>query len=212
MEQMKKKRNRISMTAQQQRILLIELDRNAFPSKEYRDKLANDLGLEPKSIQIWFQNQRQRVRKSARMERQHQEYDQRQKSFTGVGGWTSWKPYPITGDKSCITAPPASPRLMYSGPDKSAELNALVDAAVEELARAMPSPALSAKSSVTASPTLSSKSVQKGNSLLRLIPVSMQKSPRFRFKEMVSSKEPSPKMRPLQPRSQPNSGFNGPEI
>ena len=53
----KAKRKRAS--ARQVEILRQAFAQNPFPSSETRRRLAEELGMTPRSVQIWFQNQRQ---------------------------------------------------------------------------------------------------------------------------------------------------------
>lgn len=57
-----KKRCRTVMTPAQSRILRKVLEQTAFPSTEIRENLAKILGMKPRTVQIWFQNQRQKSR------------------------------------------------------------------------------------------------------------------------------------------------------
>lgn len=57
-----KKRCRTVMTASQSRVLRKVLEQTAFPSTEIRENLAKLLGMKPRTVQIWFQNQRQKSR------------------------------------------------------------------------------------------------------------------------------------------------------
>ena len=57
-----KKRCRTVMTPSQSRVLRKVLDQTAFPSTEIRENLAKLLGMKPRTVQIWFQNQRQKSR------------------------------------------------------------------------------------------------------------------------------------------------------
>lgn len=57
-----KKRCRTVMTPNQSRILRKVLEQTAFPSTEIREGLAKMLGMKPRTVQIWFQNQRQKTR------------------------------------------------------------------------------------------------------------------------------------------------------
>ncbi len=59
-----KKRCRTIMTPYQSRVLRRVLDHTAFPSTEVREQLAKMLGMKPRTVQIWFQNQRQKWRQS----------------------------------------------------------------------------------------------------------------------------------------------------
>lgn len=57
-----KKRCRTVMTPSQSRVLRKVLEQTAFPSTEIRENLAKLLGMKPRTVQIWFQNQRQKSR------------------------------------------------------------------------------------------------------------------------------------------------------
>ena len=57
-----KKRCRTVMTSSQCRVLNKVLEQTAFPSTEIRENLAKILGMKPRTVQIWFQNQRQKSR------------------------------------------------------------------------------------------------------------------------------------------------------
>lgn len=57
-----KKRCRTVMTPSQSRVLKKVLEQTSFPSTELRESLAKMLGMKPRTVQIWFQNQRQKSR------------------------------------------------------------------------------------------------------------------------------------------------------
>ena len=57
-----RKRCRTVMTPHQSRMLRRVLEQTAFPSTEVRESLAKMLGMKPRTVQIWFQNQRQKSR------------------------------------------------------------------------------------------------------------------------------------------------------
>ena len=57
-----KKRCRTVMTPGQSRVLKKVLEQTSFPSTELRENLAKVLGMKPRTVQIWFQNQRQKSR------------------------------------------------------------------------------------------------------------------------------------------------------
>lgn len=57
-----KKRIRTVMTTLQSKTLRNAFKRNHFPSTDAREELARSLGMSARSVQIWFQNQRQQVR------------------------------------------------------------------------------------------------------------------------------------------------------
>lgn len=56
------RRRRNSLTPYQTKILQRVLDQTAFPTKTLREQLAKMLNLSTRSVQIWFQNQRQKAR------------------------------------------------------------------------------------------------------------------------------------------------------
>lgn len=67
------RKSRTTMTPDQSRALMSSFARDAFPSTSAREKLSKALGISPRSVQIWFQNQRQKARSSARaLHRQEQ--------------------------------------------------------------------------------------------------------------------------------------------
>lgn len=206
-QQNSKKRNRVSLTNVQQQTLSHALDINAFPDKEKRAQLAQQLGIEARTVQIWFQNQRQKVRKTARLKRldRHHQMQPKMMSPPMLMGWSGNSP-------TMIVAPAASPRLSYSGSDQSEELNALVDAAVEELARNFEqvSSAISGMQKESDSaPTIHSPAPRQPDEtpherLLKAIPLSLLRSPKFRPRPHKSANN-SPRLKTLQPRSQPNN-------
>ncbi len=51
---------RLRLTSRQLSLLQQTLKQTPYPSASTRDKLALELGMTPRSVQIWFQNQRQR--------------------------------------------------------------------------------------------------------------------------------------------------------
>lgn len=69
-----KKRIRTVMTSTQGKILRNYFNRNMFPSTETREELAKILGMRPRTIQIWFQNQRQKTKSRHSLEQQY--YDE----------------------------------------------------------------------------------------------------------------------------------------
>lgn len=57
-----RKRSRTIMSANQSRILRKVLETTSFPSTELRENLAKILGMKTRTVQIWFQNQRQKAK------------------------------------------------------------------------------------------------------------------------------------------------------
>lgn len=65
-------RTRTIMTPFQARILRRVLETTAFPTSDLRDNLAKILGMKARTIQIWFQNQRQKTRQRQKSREQQQ--------------------------------------------------------------------------------------------------------------------------------------------
>lgn len=223
-QQNNKKRSRVILSNAQQEVLSRVLDVEAFPSKEKRIQLAQQLGIEARTVQIWFQNQRQKVRKTARMRRLDRYHEQQQqRKMMASRMMMEWSAAAAAGSPNMpgVSGMMATPKLSYSGPDRSEELNALVDAAVDELTKNFSQVA----SAITGKPVETGKQVEsvsapttptpviapaKSNEtpqerLLKAIPLSLLRSPKFRPRQHKSANT-SPKLKTLQPRSQPNTG------
>jgi hypothetical protein len=56
------KKKRTIMTPSQSRTLIHYFEMNPFPSTELREELAGHLNIRARTVQIWFQNQRQKLR------------------------------------------------------------------------------------------------------------------------------------------------------
>lgn len=56
----KKAHNRWQISSEDKAFLEQEYERDRFPSPESKKRLSDALGVEPKKIQVWFQNRRQR--------------------------------------------------------------------------------------------------------------------------------------------------------
>lgn len=56
------KRTRTIMTPEQNNLLMKFFLIDPFPSTEVRKNLAKSLGIRPRTVQIWFQNQRQKTK------------------------------------------------------------------------------------------------------------------------------------------------------
>jgi hypothetical protein len=56
------------LTDYQQEVLENAYTQTSFPSSKIRDKLAEFLGIHSRTVQIWFQNRRQRMRQKSSVE------------------------------------------------------------------------------------------------------------------------------------------------
>lgn len=57
-----RKRTRTVMNRAQNEILTAVFNKDPFPSTEVRENLARSLRIKPRTVQIWFQNQRQKAK------------------------------------------------------------------------------------------------------------------------------------------------------
>lgn len=57
-----KKRNRTVLTRENKLYLEIYFEKNRFPSTTERTKIAKKMSVKPRTIQIWFQNARQKLK------------------------------------------------------------------------------------------------------------------------------------------------------
>lgn len=60
LKSVKKKRHRTILTTSQNNFLYSMFEKDAFPATEVREELARSIGVPQKTVQIWFQNQRQK--------------------------------------------------------------------------------------------------------------------------------------------------------
>ncbi|AFN83137.1 putative zinc finger domain-containing protein [Encephalitozoon romaleae SJ-2008] len=61
------KKPRTRMTGDQIKALMACFQDNPFPSTSTREELSRILSISPRTVQIWFQNQRQRIKNQMRM-------------------------------------------------------------------------------------------------------------------------------------------------
>lgn len=74
MENSDRRKSRLSITPEQHKVLLDNFAICAFPNSARRLKLAGILNISPRSIQIWFQNRRQKAKsEGVRVDEMHSE-------------------------------------------------------------------------------------------------------------------------------------------
>ncbi|KAJ2369676.1 hypothetical protein IW150_005094, partial [Coemansia sp. RSA 2607] len=66
---MSRRRTRTTLTPYQLRVLFRVWERTQYPSSDLRARLAANLMMTPRNVQIWFQNQRQKTKERAEMRR-----------------------------------------------------------------------------------------------------------------------------------------------
>ncbi|KAJ2690171.1 60S ribosomal protein L43 [Coemansia spiralis] len=64
-----RRRTRTTLTPYQLRVLFRVWERTQYPSSDLRFRLASNLMMTPRNVQIWFQNQRQKTKERAEMRR-----------------------------------------------------------------------------------------------------------------------------------------------
>lgn len=67
-----KKRTRTVMTSSQHKLLMEVFDTEQFPATDIREDLARRLRLPPRTLQIWFQNQRQKTKQGQYKKKNHE--------------------------------------------------------------------------------------------------------------------------------------------
>ncbi|MGH0154844.1 UNVERIFIED_CONTAM: hypothetical protein FKN15_048288 [Acipenser sinensis] len=70
------KRPRTILTTQQRRAFKASFDVSSKPCRKVRETLAADTGLSVRVVQVWFQNQRAKIKKLARRQQQQQQQQQ----------------------------------------------------------------------------------------------------------------------------------------
>lgn len=66
MEARPRKKSRTKVTAEQGVVLMKSFAHDRFPSTAAREELSRALEITPRSVQVWFQNQRQKTRNEAK--------------------------------------------------------------------------------------------------------------------------------------------------
>ncbi|XP_049908672.1 LIM homeobox transcription factor 1-beta-like [Epinephelus moara] len=73
------KRPRTILTTQQRRAFKASFEVSSKPCRKVRETLATETGLSVRVVQVWFQNQRAKIKKLARRQQQQQEQHKRQR-------------------------------------------------------------------------------------------------------------------------------------
>uniref|UniRef100_A0A8D3BUY2 LIM homeobox transcription factor 1, alpha n=1 Tax=Scophthalmus maximus TaxID=52904 RepID=A0A8D3BUY2_SCOMX len=91
LESKRPKRPRTILTTQQRRTFKASFEVSSKPCRKVRETLAAETGLSVRVVQVWFQNQRAKMKKLARRQQQQQEQQQTQEQHepTSCGGLPS---------------------------------------------------------------------------------------------------------------------------
>uniref|UniRef100_A0A667YG89 LIM homeobox transcription factor 1, alpha n=1 Tax=Myripristis murdjan TaxID=586833 RepID=A0A667YG89_9TELE len=90
LESKRPKRPRTILTTQQRRAFKASFEVSSKPCRKVRETLAAETGLSVRVVQVWFQNQRAKMKKLARrQQQQQQEQHQTQEQPPSCGGLTS---------------------------------------------------------------------------------------------------------------------------
>ncbi|XP_061761235.1 LIM homeobox transcription factor 1-beta [Nerophis ophidion] len=98
-EHKRSKRPRTILTTQQRRAFKASFEVSAKPCRKVRETLAAETGLTVRVVQVWFQNQRAKMKKIARRQQQQQQQQQEQEqldgsSSHGMDGMLGYAPLP----------------------------------------------------------------------------------------------------------------------
>jgi hypothetical protein len=135
-----KKRTRSVLSPHQHSILQREFAKEPFPSKVKREAMGKHIGCSQRTIQIWFQNQRQKNRQNGQVMKAVGPLATPNHPSRSVPLYTMPMVMSAKGmvfPKHFASNPP-SPSLSYKGNDTFEGLNALVDVAMAELVNITP--------------------------------------------------------------------------
>ncbi|MBN3310201.1 LMX1A factor, partial [Amia calva] len=82
-EHKRSKRPRTILTTQQRRAFKASFEVSSKPCRKVRETLAAETGLTVRVVQVWFQNQRAKMKKIARRQQQQQQQQQEQEQLGG---------------------------------------------------------------------------------------------------------------------------------
>uniref|UniRef100_A0A9R1SB11 LIM homeobox transcription factor 1-alpha n=2 Tax=Cyprinus carpio TaxID=7962 RepID=A0A9R1SB11_CYPCA len=83
-EHKRSKRPRTILTTQQRRAFKASFEVSSKPCRKVRETLAAETGLTVRVVQVWFQNQRAKIKKIARRQQQQQQQQQEQEQMGGT--------------------------------------------------------------------------------------------------------------------------------
>ncbi|XP_038001035.1 LIM homeobox transcription factor 1-alpha isoform X1 [Motacilla alba alba] len=121
------KRPRTILTTQQRRAFKASFEVSSKPCRKVRETLAAETGLSVRVVQVWFQNQRAKMKKLARRQQQQQQDQQntqRLSSGTSLTIWVSPSPSPLqASQRSSATQKAAANDLISSCSCLAAQTN-----------------------------------------------------------------------------------------
>lgn len=136
-----KKRTRSVLSPLQHSILQREFGKEPFPNKVKREALGRSIGCSQRTVQIWFQNQRQKNRQTGHTMKAGGSMTTPSHPSRSTPLYTMPMAMPMNGTMmypSHFMSSPPSPSLSYEGDEIFEGLNALVDVAMTELAHLTP--------------------------------------------------------------------------
>lgn len=97
-----KRRKRTVLSAKQQKILMKSFEECAFPDAKQRLALGKILNMTPRTIQIWFQNQRQKIKSYHQDPRNTQSGEESVESIETIRRQSSIKSLNALAHLACI--------------------------------------------------------------------------------------------------------------
>jgi hypothetical protein len=117
------KTRRKTTSAEKQALMKIfEEENNLYPNKELREKLGQQLGMTPRQVQVWFQNQRSKLAKRSRGGTQAQPSSDGSDGASPAQSTTvSATPDLLSPKEDTTPVPPAAPSAMQIEEESNAE-------------------------------------------------------------------------------------------
>ncbi|KAK4057336.1 hypothetical protein OIO90_001833 [Microbotryomycetes sp. JL221] len=129
-----KTKHRRRTTSEQLKVLEYHFDRNHKPDMTLRRVLAEQLGMTPREIQVWFQNRRAKVKKL------REKAADKEKSDTNLPGVTWGAPQSVAGASSTFSLGQTMPSMLHRLPTLPQQ--ALLQPGLSPGGLAYPTPAL----------------------------------------------------------------------
>ena len=114
-----KKRSRMILSPFQTKVLARVFQKTAFPSALVRNNLSKTIGIPSRNIQIWFQNQRQKVRQKEAIVNKPSDYQNRK--LLNIGPLDVLARAAFNNEKGALTIlpPPKHSKILYFSDSKN---------------------------------------------------------------------------------------------